>query len=63
MIHTVSLDDATAATLNAIAKDKRIDMFKLEGAILEHFAVQWESATAHERQKIMDSLRTTLGGE
>ena len=61
-IHTISIPDHAAAVLRGISTDKAIHLLTLESAILEHFTVRWESATPHERQKMIDSLRITLGG-
>ena len=60
MIHHVNLPDDTLATL-AAAKPAGWDTLAFEAAILDHWAVRWESATQHERQKMIDSLRITLG--
>ena len=62
-VHTVSLDDDTAKTLRGIASDKTIHLLTLESAILEQFAMQWESATPHERQRIMDNLGLVPRGD
>jgi hypothetical protein len=56
-IHPINIDhDKTLPTLRA-AKPVDIDTLAFEAAILAHWAVRWESATQHERQKMIDSLR------
>ena len=60
MIHTVNLPADTLATLKD-AKPVDIDTLPFEAAILDAWAVRWESATPAERQAMIDSLRITLG--
>ena len=50
------------ATNNAVETHKRkADSPVSEADILAHWVVRWESATPHERQKMIDNLRITLG--
>jgi hypothetical protein len=60
MIHPINVDNDTLPILRA-AKPVDMDTLAFEAAILAHWAVRWESATQHERQKMIDGLRNTLG--
>lgn len=60
MIHFVNVSRETISTLEA-AKPNDMTLLDFERDILAHWAVRWQSATPHERQKIMDNLRLTLG--
>jgi hypothetical protein len=60
MIHPINLDNDTLRILRA-AKPKDMDTLDFEAAILDHWATRWDCATPHERQKMIDSLRITLG--
>jgi hypothetical protein len=60
MIHPINLDNDTLRILRA-AKPVDIDTLAFEAAILDHWATRWDCATPHERQKMIDSLRITLG--
>ena len=60
MIHTVNVSRETIAILQD-AKPPGTTMLDFEAQILDWWAVRWESATPHERQKMIDSLRITLG--
>lgn len=59
-IHFLDIDDNTAAIL-AEAKPANVNQLDFEVDILAHWAVRWESATPHKRQKYIDSLQITLG--
>ena len=60
MIHPINVHNTTLPILRA-AKPVDMDTLAFEAAIIDHWAVRWESATQHERQKMIDSLRNTLG--
>jgi hypothetical protein len=59
-IHPINLDNTTLPILRA-AKPTGWDTLAFEAAILDHWATRWDCATPHERQKMIDSLRITLG--
>ena len=59
-IHPINLDNETTIPILRAAKPLEWNTLDFEAAIIAHWAVRWDSATPHERQKMMDSLRITL---
>jgi hypothetical protein len=60
-IHFVSLDPETTIPTLEAAKPTGWDTLAFEAAIIDAWAVRWESATLAERDKMIDDLRITLG--
>lgn len=56
-IHPVNIDHEKTIPILRAAKPVGWNTLDFEAAIIAHWAVQWESATPHKRQKMIDNLR------
>ena len=59
-IHPINVDNDTLPILRA-AKPTNWDTLAFEAALITHWATRWDCATPHERQRMIDDLRNTLG--